>query len=100
MIYEIENLEAARKYLKDSTDKIILTNPPGSTRYYGMRVIDYIFKTLQNEYPSRIQGVVVNAYDDYSAFTTARKLGYSQIEYLMSVNWVGEIPRLQAKTSV
>jgi hypothetical protein len=82
MIYEIENLEAARKYLKSCSGKVIITNPPGSTRYYGMRVIDYIFKTLQNEYPNRIQGVVVNAYDDYSAFATARKLGYSQIEYL------------------
>lgn len=82
MVYEIENLDAARKYLRSYIGKVTLTNPPGSTRYYGMRVIDYIFKTLQQEFPNRIQAVIVNAYDDYSAFTTARKLGYSQIEYL------------------
>ena len=82
MMYEIENLDSARVFLKNTNNKVVLSNPPGSTRYYGMRVVDYIFKTLQQEFPSKIQGVVVNAYDDYSAFVTARKLGYSQIEYL------------------
>ena len=82
MIYEIENLNSARKFLTKSTGSIILSNPPGSTRYYGMRVIDYIFKTLKQEFPNKISGFIVNAYDDYSAFTTARKLGYNQIRYL------------------
>ncbi len=85
MIYEVENLKAARKFLQNHLGKVTLTNPPGSTRYYGMRVVDYIFKALQKEFPNRVQGVIVNAYDDYSAFTTARKLGYNQIEYLNHV---------------
>jgi len=85
MIYEIENINSAREFLKVATENVIITNPPGSTRYYGMRVIDYIFKTLKQEFPSKISGFIVNAYDDYSAFTTARKLGYSQIEYLNRV---------------
>ena len=68
------------------TDKrVTLTNPQGSTRYYGMRIIDYIFKTLQQEFPNKISGVIVNAYDDHSALITAKKLGYSQIEYLNRV---------------
>jgi hypothetical protein len=81
MLYEVENLEKARKFLSTSTIKIVLTNPQGSTRYYGMRVIDYIFKTLRQEFPDKISGVVVNAYDDYSAFVIARKLGYKEIQY-------------------
>lgn len=85
MIYEIENLNSARLFLKDATESVVITNPPGSTRYYGMRVIDYIFKTLKQEFPSKISGFIVNAYDDYSAFITARKLGYNQIEYVNNV---------------
>ncbi len=81
MLYEIENLKDARIFLQGLNAKVTLTNPIGSTRYYGMRVIDYIFKTLRQEFPEKIEGVIVNAYDDYSAFVTARKLGYAQITY-------------------
>ena len=54
----------------------------GGVLMEGMRVIDYIFKTLKQEFPNKVSGFIVNAYDDYSAFTTARKLGYNQIRYL------------------
>jgi phage baseplate assembly protein W len=82
MIYEVENLNSARKFLQNSREKIILSNPEGSTRYYGMRVLDYIFKILQQEFPNKIEEVIVNAYDDYSAFSTAKQLGYKKIIYL------------------
>lgn len=82
MIYEVQNLESARNFLRKSSQKVTLSNPQGSTRYYGMRVIDYIFKTLQQEFPNKINGIMVNAYDDYSAFITARQLGYNQIQYI------------------
>ena len=85
MIYEVESLESARKFLSSTNARIIISNPPGSSRYYGMRVIDYIFKTLLQEFPNKISGVIVNAYDDYSAFVTARQLGYSEIQYLNRV---------------
>jgi hypothetical protein len=81
MIYEVQNLQTARRFLRSANKKITLKNSQGSTRYYGMRVIDYIFKTLQQEFPDKIQGVIINAYDDYSAFVTARQLGYNQICY-------------------
>jgi hypothetical protein len=81
MLYEIENLKDARIFLQNLNGKVTLTNPIGSTRYYGMRVIDYIFRTLCQEFSEKIDGVIVNAYDDYSAFVTARKLGYTQITY-------------------
>ncbi len=80
-IYKIENLKSARKYLSITNDHIVLSNPEGSTRYYGMRVIDYIFKTLKNEFPDKIDGIIVDAYDDYSALVTARELGYDKIKY-------------------
>lgn len=82
MIYEIQNLESARKFLSTTGSKVTLVNPQGSTRYYGMRVIDHIFKTLQQEFPDKITNIIVNIYDDYSAFVTARRLGYSQIQYI------------------
>ncbi|MDG1436585.1 MAG: hypothetical protein P8P83_02215 [Rickettsiaceae bacterium] len=81
MIYEVKNLATARQFLSLANKKVTLINPLGSTRYYGMRVIDYIFKTLQQEFPSKITDVIVNAHDDYSAFVTARQLGYQQIQY-------------------
>ena len=82
MIYEIKNLNSARIFLKQSKNRVVLSNPEGSTRYYGMRVIDYIFKTLQQEFPEKIESIIVNTYDDYPAFITARKLGYNNIKHI------------------
>ncbi|PCJ29446.1 MAG: hypothetical protein COA94_01595 [Rickettsiales bacterium] len=81
MIYEIENLQKARGVLSGVDGGVILSNPQGSTRYYGMRVIDHIFQTLKQEFPTKIEGFIVNADDDYSAFTTAHALGYRTICY-------------------
>jgi Asp/Glu/hydantoin racemase len=83
-IYEIENLQSAREYLSQTHNHIVLSNPEGSTKYYGMRVIDYIFKTLQTEFPDKIDGIIVDAYDDYSALVTAKELGYATIKYVPS----------------
>ena len=84
-LYEVENLDSARQYLSDAKEKVVLSNPAGSTRYYGMRVVDYIFKTLQGEYPDKVDKVVVNAFDDYSAFVTAREIGYQNINFIQMV---------------
>ena len=80
-IYEIENMESARKYLTAANEPVLLSNPQGSTRYYGMKVIDYIFKTLQSEFPDKIRGIIVDVFDDYSALITAKELGYDNIKY-------------------
>ncbi len=80
-IYEIENMQSAREYLSGASEPVLLSNPQGSTRYYGMRVIDYIFKTLQSEFPDKIKGIIVDVYDDYSALITAKELGYETIKY-------------------
>lgn len=81
-IYEIEDLAAARQFLSTINWQVVISNPDGSTRYYGMRVIDYMFTTLRREFPDKIKGVVVNAYDDYGAFVTAQELGYENINYI------------------
>ena len=78
-LYEVESLVSARNFLLTTKTKVVLTNPQGSTRYYGMRVIDRIFEILKQEFPDKIEGTIVNAYDDYPAFVTARALGYNQI---------------------
>lgn len=84
MIYNITGLNSARNFLLHTTEKnIILSNPIGSTHYYGMRVIHFIFNTLQQEFPAKISGCIVNTSNDYSALITARKLGYSKIIYTL-----------------
>ncbi|MGC0371506.1 MAG: hypothetical protein DGJ47_000195 [Rickettsiaceae bacterium] len=80
-VYEVKDLKSAKDFLSTHQGAIILTNPQGSSRYYGMRVIDCIMKILQKEFPHKIDNIVINAYDDYAAFITARKLGYKNIKY-------------------
>jgi len=82
MIYEVQNLHGAREYLEKIRSKVTLSNPAGSTRYYGMRVVHQIFKTLQQEFPDKIGAIIVNVFDDYSAFVTARELGYRNIKFV------------------
>lgn len=79
MIYEIEGLEKTREFLHSSQENIIITNPEGSTRYYGMRIIDEIFQTVKREFPDKVEGFIVNAHDDFAAYSTALKLGYKNI---------------------
>lgn len=76
-IYYVQDLDSARIYLDQAKGKVILTNKEGSTRYYGMRVLDYIFKTLQKEYPSKISQIIINTDTDYSGFVTAKQCGYN-----------------------
>lgn len=82
MVYEIENISKARIFLSSIDIKIVISNPEGSTRYYGMYVIDYIFTSLLHEFPEKIDGVLVKVFDDYQAFNIAKELGYNNIESL------------------
>ncbi|WP_425362693.1 hypothetical protein [Candidatus Tisiphia endosymbiont of Hybos culiciformis] len=78
--YTIENLSDAREFLSKFHDPVILTNKSGSTRYYGMLVLDYIFKTLTKEF-SQIVKIIVNVENDHAALFTAIKLNYQNIIY-------------------
>lgn len=80
LIYEVNDLRSAREFLKNHTDKVILTNKEGSTRYYGMLALDYIFKNLLAEFP-QITKIIVNVCDDNAALFTAIKLNYKNIKY-------------------
>ncbi len=89
-IYEIRDLKSARDFLLNlskekshikTKSRLILTNYPGSTRYYGMRVIDRMFKILETEFPNQICSIWVNAEDDPIALNTAKDLGYKNIKY-------------------
>ena len=82
MIYEIESLDKARKFLNDASHlDVTITNPEGSTRYYGMRIIDEIFQTLKGEFPNKISGFIVNTFDDFAAYDTAVRLGYNNVRF-------------------
>ncbi len=74
-VYIIKDLASARAFLISNPEPIILTNAKGSTRYYGMVVLDYMFETLIKQFPQIVK-VVVNVEDDNAAFYTALKLGY------------------------
>ncbi len=78
--YVVENLSDARKFLLQCPDSVILTNPVGSTKYYGMLVLDYIFKKLIEEFP-QVVGIIVNVGNDRAALLTATKLHYENIIY-------------------
>ncbi len=66
--------------MKSYTDPVIITNKEGSTRYYGMLVLDYMFKNLIAEFP-QITKIIVNVSDDNTALFTAIKLNYTNINY-------------------
>jgi len=79
-IYCLKNLADAQEFLRDNPQIVALTNNPGSTRYYGILVLDNIFKKLQKEF-SHIITIIVNVEDDHAALFTAIKLGYKSIIY-------------------
>ncbi|WP_375319403.1 MULTISPECIES: hypothetical protein [unclassified Candidatus Tisiphia] len=78
--YTMENLSDTRKFLSKFCNPIILTNEIGSTRYYGMLVLDYMFRKLTEEFPQIIK-VIVNVENDHAALFTAIKLNYQNIVY-------------------
>ncbi|WP_316355205.1 hypothetical protein [Candidatus Trichorickettsia mobilis] len=80
ILYQIENLSSARKYITNTQKSLTITNSPNSIKYYGILVLDYIFNTLQKEFP-QITDVIVDVGDDHAALFTAKKLGYKNIKY-------------------
>jgi hypothetical protein len=62
--YFISDLDSAREFLRSYSGKVVLTNPPGSTRYYGVLVLNYMFQKLLEEFPDKIEAIEVNGYDD------------------------------------
>lgn len=80
LIYQIEDLASARKFLSHFPQPVIITNSPGSTRYYGMLILDYIFSTLTDEFGQIIK-IIVDVGDDHPALFTALKLNYQHILY-------------------
>lgn len=74
-LIEIADLESARKILNNINYEIAITNPRGSTRYIGFLVIDYIFRTLIQEY-TNITEVILRTDGDNAAQFSSLKLGY------------------------
>ena len=79
--YTVVSLEEARDFLSSVEEKLILTNHTSSAKYYGMLVIDYMFKTLSKEFPEKVLDPTVDIGDDHAALFTAIKLGYKNIVY-------------------
>jgi len=84
--YTVVSLEEARDFLSGAEEKLILTNHTSSVKYYGMLVIDYMFKTLSREFPEKVLDFTVNVGDDHAALFTAIKLGYKNIVYTGNSN--------------
>ena len=80
LIYEVGELHSAREFLNNYRKPVIITNKDGSTKYYGMLVIDYIFKHLIEEFPHIVK-VIINVSDDNVALFTSIKLNYKNIIY-------------------
>ncbi|WPY00399.1 hypothetical protein Trichorick_00273 [Candidatus Trichorickettsia mobilis] len=86
ILYQIENLSSAKEYITNTQNPLIITNSPNSIKYYGILVLDYIFKTLQKEFPKTITDIIVDVGDDHAALFTAKKLGYKNIKYTGNSN--------------
>ncbi|WP_375327382.1 hypothetical protein [Candidatus Tisiphia endosymbiont of Nemotelus uliginosus] len=80
IIYTVENLSQAREFLLKFSDPIVLINKRGSTRYYGILILDYIFKKLLKEFP-QINKIIIHVGDDHAALFSAIRLGYKNIIY-------------------
>lgn len=85
-VYELESLDLAQKFLShyamnNPGQKLILSNIKGSSRYYGVLVIDRMFKILQKEFSEQISEIVVNVYKDPPGRVAALELGYKNINY-------------------
>ncbi len=79
-IYAVANLTTARNFLLKFPDPIILTNQTGSTRYYGILILDYIFKKLFEEF-AHISDIIIHVGNDHAALFSAVRLGYKNIVY-------------------
>ncbi len=78
-IYEIQDLQSAREFLtKCESKNIILTNPPNSVHYYGIMVLDYMFKTLKKEF-KQVKKIIVRTDGFEGAKYAARALKYKHI---------------------
>lgn len=79
-IYVVHDLLSARRELANIDCDLIITNPPSSTYYYGILVLDYMFQTLMVEFP-QITDILLDVDDNHAALFTAMKLGYKNINY-------------------
>ena len=80
VLYVVNDLHSARDFLSNYKKPVELINAKGSTRYYGMLIINYMFKTLQKEFPQVVK-ITVDADGDNSALLTALKLGFKYIKF-------------------
>jgi hypothetical protein len=78
MLYIVENLSSAREFLTNFNHAVTITNAKGSTKYYGVMVINYMLKKLQAEFPQVVK-IIIDVDDDFAAFCTAKKLQYQEI---------------------
>lgn len=81
LVYEVRNLEEARNFLSYEKGRFALSTSSGSVKYYGMLVIDHMFKALTKEFPEKVIDLIANVGDDHAALLTAIKLGYKNIVY-------------------
>lgn len=74
-LIEITDLQSGREILSKINHEVAITNPKGSTKYLGFLVINYIFHTLTQEYPS-VMEAILRTDKDMAAKFSAIKLGY------------------------
>lgn len=78
-IYEVQDLQSARVFLAQCNAKsVTLINPPGSVHYYGIMVLDYMFKSLKKEF-KHVKKIIVKTDGFEGARYAARALKYKYI---------------------
>jgi hypothetical protein len=80
--YAVRDLESARIFCATHSEyDIIITNETYTIYCYGIMVLDYIFKTLQVEFPYIIK-IIIDVDDNHAALFSAIKLNYQHIHYI------------------
>jgi hypothetical protein len=67
-IYQVQDFNSASIFLSNITEAVILTNPYGSTRYYGVRVIYNMLHKLQAAFPDKVLAIKIDVEDDYAGY--------------------------------
>jgi integrase len=109
-IYEIQNIQSARKYLSRTAEPVILSNPQGSTRYYETeRLVEFgsylVVEGLVDKNPFSLEKISKATKEPFPWFTIsdveqillqARKSDAEVYEVLAFTGMrIGEIRRLQ-----
>ena len=78
-LYIVEDFESAHLFLSCLEGVVRLQNYPGSTGYYGVRVVYKMLKKLQENFPNKVLSIAIDLEDDYAGYCFLSRLDQKDI---------------------